>query len=393
MHIVHLNLVFEAGTTARALAGRYTTLSTLAERQAAAGAQVTVLQRFDSDDTLQVGRVTYEMQRDAWCRPSGRPWLLATRLARRAATIAPNVVHLHGLDFAVHTRALRLMLPTRTALVVQDHGTKPWARRRMRRARRSLLAAADGFLLNTTEMAQPLQDAGVLPGGVACYGVRESSSTFHAVPQPEARRVTGLGGDPLVLWVGRLASGKDPFTAVEGFCRAARDLPNARLALVFQQATAREAVQALVERHGLADRVTFAGAVAHADLPRYYASADLFLSASHWEGSNYALLESAACGLWPVCSNNPSHRGMLGGIVGHLFERGDAASCAAALKAAAMAAPEARAWRAWQVRAHFDATLSWEAVVRQSFEAYAAAARARQPRWSKVAMDPGEGHS
>jgi glycosyltransferase involved in cell wall biosynthesis len=262
------------------------------------------------------------------------------------------------------------MLSARSVLVVQDHGLKPWPGRSLQPLRRRFLAAADGILLNTLEMALPLQQAGILPPSVPCAAVREASSTFQPTTREQARQASGLTGDPLVLWVGRLHSLKDPITAVRGFCLAARHLPDARLVLIYQQAPLVADVRSIVEEHGLTDRVTFKGATAHADLPRYYSAADLFLTSSPWEGSNYALIESMACGVWPVCSNNPSHRGMLGGAVGDLFDVGDATSCADAVTAAATRLAETRAPSKQRVRAHFDATLSWDAVVKQSFEAY-----------------------
>jgi glycosyltransferase involved in cell wall biosynthesis len=384
MRIVHVNLVFQGGTTARQLIDGYPTLSSLARWQVQGGAAVTVLQRFDRDEAFDLDGVRYEFRRDALCRPEGRGWMLAPRLITAAAALTTEIVHVHGLDYSVHAAATRLRLPRPTALAVQDHGVKPTTGQRGRLLRRALLAAADGILLNTIEMGEPLRRAGILPARARCFAVREWASSFEPIPQAAARFQTGLSGSPLVLWVGRLDAVKDPLTAIEGFCLMARDFPDARLALVYQRSPALAAVRALTERHALTERVSFVGAVANSDLPRYYSSADLFLTSSHWEGSNYALIESMACGLWPVCSSNPSHRGMLDGQVGTLFEPGDARACASALREAAVVSNDTRIGRARQVRAHFDRSLSWPALVRQSFDAYEVMLAARRRRYSSA---------
>ncbi len=246
--------------------------------------------------------------------------------------------------------------------------------------RRALLAGADAVLLNAHEMAAPLRDAGVLPRSVPCFAVGEASSFFRPIPKADARARTGLAGSPLVVWVGRLQAIKDPLTAVDGFCRAAQTHADARLALIYQEADMLAAVREIVARHGLADRVAFVGRVEHSRLELYYSSADVFLTSAPWEGSNYALIEAMACGVWPVCSNNPSHRGMLNGEVGGLFDTGDPESCRRALETALAAAAGGRQDGASPVRARFERALSWDAIVRQSFAAYEAVlARRRRP--------------
>jgi hypothetical protein len=84
-----------------------------------------------------------------------------------------------------------------------------------------------------------------------------------------------------------------------------------------------------------------------------------------------------ACGVWPVCSSNPSHRGMLGGEAGDLFDVGDPESCRRALEAACAAAAVMPGERAARVLARFERALSWDAIVRQSFAAYEAVLASR----------------
>ena len=52
---------------------------------------------------------------------------------------------------------------------------------------------------------------------------------------------------------------------------------------------------------GLQERVTFCGSVTHRDLPAYFAAADIFVQASHYESFGLAGIEALACGR-PVVS-------------------------------------------------------------------------------------------
>jgi glycosyltransferase involved in cell wall biosynthesis len=117
----------------------------------------------------------------------------------------------------------------------------------------------------------------------------------------------------------------------------------------------------------LAGRVHLLGEVPHARIETLLRAADLFVSGSRAEGSGYAALEALACGVTPVLTDIPAFRALTGnGRVGHLWPCGDAARLADELFLAApgRASPQ-------QVRAHFDATLSFDAVGRLWSDAYA----------------------
>jgi glycosyltransferase involved in cell wall biosynthesis len=59
-------------------------------------------------------------------------------------------------------------------------------------------------------------------------------------------------------------------------------------------------------------------------MPRYYNAADVFISASHVDGSSLSIMEAMSCGAVPVVSNIPSNREWVeDGISGYLFEDGD----------------------------------------------------------------------
>jgi glycosyltransferase involved in cell wall biosynthesis len=115
------------------------------------------------------------------------------------------------------------------------------------------------------------------------------------------------------------------------------------------------------------------GAVPHARMADYYSSADVFVSASHDEGSGYALIEALACGVTPVVSDIPPFQA-IAGEVGARFAPGDSAACAAALLDLGR---EDRGALRRAARARFDAALTWEAIGRRALEHYRAVVAAR----------------
>ena len=118
----------------------------------------------------------------------------------------------------------------------------------------------------------------------------------------------------------------------------------------------------------LAARVRLAGPMPHRQMAEYYSAADLFVLASHREGSGYALLEACACGAVPVVTSIPTFRVITAnGAVGVLWSAGDAMACARALVGASR---QDLTLARRQVVDHFERSLSWNAVGRQAMAAY-----------------------
>jgi len=75
---------------------------------------------------------------------------------------------------------------------------------------------------------------------------------------------------------------------------------------------------------GVLERVSFPGQVSYANLPRYYRSADLYVSASHSDGTSISLLEAMACELPVLVSDIPGNREWVKeGTQGWLFPDGN----------------------------------------------------------------------
>jgi glycosyltransferase involved in cell wall biosynthesis len=328
------------------------TLVDIATATQRAGAEVTVVQSFHRDAEIVRDGVRYRFVAEP-ALPGRATGLMPWRLARAVRAAAPDVLHVNGLDFRRHMRALRLL---GVPILVQDHASCAGAGGSRRR---HALEGIAGIAFTAAEQAQPFVEMGELSPRVSVFAVPESSTRFSPGSQASARARTGVTGDPAVLWVGRLDDNKDPLTILDAIEIAARDLPQLKLWCCFhQQPSLAEVETRIAASPMLAGRVHLLGRVPHARIETLLNASDFFLLGSHHEGSGYALIEALACGVIPIVSDIAPFRA-IAGSVGALIPVGDAAGFASALVALAQQDRVALRHRAIE---HFDAHLSFDRV-------------------------------
>ncbi|TPG46810.1 glycosyltransferase [Rhodanobacter glycinis] len=335
----------------------------IAEVVASSGTRVSVIQAAAREDLITRNGIDYhfiDIRGLEVAKNRGR------RFASLLADIKADVLHAHGLGFVEDASAVSQRLP-QLPIVIQDHADRPprwWRRPQWRR----WYAAISGVAFTAPELARPFTRAGLFGPHTRLFAIPESSSRFTMGSRADARAQTGLRGDPCVLWVGHLSPGKDPLTVLDGVARAAMRLPGLQLWCAFGSAPLLDEVQARIARDPrLAGRVHLLGKVTHAHVETLMRAADLFVAGSLAESCGYVVLEALACGVTPVVTDIPAFRALIGGSrVGHLWPCGDAAQLAETLVDAAASWPPRE-----QVRAHFDAALSFAAVGRRWADAYA----------------------
>jgi len=107
----------------------------------------------------------------------------------------------------------------------------------------------------------------------------------------------------------------------KAFLQAARQRPQLRLFLLANGSLAPQIHKILMP---VVDRVQFAGQVAYQKLPDYYHAADLYVSASHSDGTSVSLIEALASGLPALVSDIPGNREWIASTgAGWLFPDGD----------------------------------------------------------------------
>jgi glycosyltransferase involved in cell wall biosynthesis len=118
------------------------------------------------------------------------------------------------------------------------------------------------------------------------------------------------------------------------FVQAAHQCSNLYLVMLGGGSQA-ELIQNIFAEGEVVDRVYFPGQVGYVALPDFYRKADLYLSASHTDGSSVSLLEAMASGCPVVVSDIPGNREWVQpGVNGWLFPDGDVRAMAQAILSA-----------------------------------------------------------
>ena len=129
---------------------------------------------------------------------------------------------------------------------------------------------------------------------------------------------------------------------VKAFIEASNDEPSLCL-LMLGDGSQRAELLYRFEKAGLSDRIHAPGTVEPEVLPAYYRAADLYVSASHSDGTSVSLLESMACGLPAIVSDIPSNQEwVVPEDSGWWFEDGNAADLSDGILAAVAASEQLR---------------------------------------------------
>jgi phosphatidyl-myo-inositol alpha-mannosyltransferase len=302
----------------------------LAAALRAGGDEVELVAPGVSDDHHSIGD-SVEVPFNGSVAPIG----LAPRAARRTSQVlhelAPDVVHVHeplvpwtGLGcvrahvapvvgtfhaWSSDARAYKLVRPL--GRVVLDRLAAAVA----------VSEAAAGY--HASALGVPLSRFTIVPNGV------DAPRFADAEPFEDLR----ADARPTLLFVGRLEKRKGLEPLIRAFTLLKTTHPSARL-LVVGDGPERDRCQGLLPAR-LRDDVVFLGRVGQDDLPRYYASCDLYVSpALGGESFGIVLLEAMAAGAPLVASDIPGYRSVARDeIQGRLVPPGDPRALAEAIGA------------------------------------------------------------
>jgi len=278
----------------------------------------------------------------------------------RAMNPAPELVHVTGLPRLAHAIETRLRLPA------------------------LLLFPGPPALGHAATIAACANVAGV--GAVTPYLRRHFRGDVHDMTagvdpvlfRPAASDLRARLGipetAPVVLFAGRLVPLKNLPLLVEAFAHIRSALPDARL-LVVGDGPMRRDLTARVARAGLrgsgADPVVIlAGEARHAEMPGYYAAADLLVLTSMNESFSLVALEAMACGravLVPAVGYLPKL--VEDGVTGALYPAGDRRALVGRA-AELLRDPALRASLGASARESALTRHSWPAVARSFIDLY-----------------------
>jgi len=110
------------------------------------------------------------------------------------------------------------------------------------------------------------------------------------------RKEKGWQDETVLISVGRLAPEKNWDTLLQAFARVSSQHPDARLVLI-GDGPAKGSLQTLASELGIAEHVTFTGALPFEEVPCHLKAADLFVFASVTETQGLVTIEAMAAGL------------------------------------------------------------------------------------------------
>lgn len=166
-------------------------------------------------------------------------------------------------------------------------------------------------------------------------GVAHDKITVAEPGTDPAERATGTGAPLQILSVGAVTPRKGYDVLVQALAPLADiDLRLTIAGALDRNPQATAALRDHISRLGLQSRVTLAGKVVPATLDHYYEAADLFVSASLFEGYGMALAEAMARGLPIVTSTGGAAADTAGKAAALHVQAGDVAELSGALRRA-----------------------------------------------------------
>lgn len=120
----------------------------------------------------------------------------------------------------------------------------------------------------------------------------------------------------------------------QAFARVAQKYPHITLVMLGNGSLSGE-LRRIFASQGVSERVSFPGQIGYQQLPRYYRMANIYVSASHSDGTSISLLEAMACGCPVIVSDIPGNREWItAGEQGWLFPDGDVTALAQVMEQA-----------------------------------------------------------
>jgi glycosyltransferase involved in cell wall biosynthesis len=219
--------------------------------------------------------------------------------------------------------------------------------------------AADGLLAVSAALGRVMGNFGMPAERISTHYTGVDRETFRPCDRAKAKTRLGVPG-PLILTVGALIPGKGQRDAIAAIER----IPGATLILA-GEGPDRHALEALVRKRGLEDRVRLLGSRPHAEVAELMAAADVMLLPSRSEGLATVWVEALASGT-PVVTCD------VGGA-GEVIDRPEAGALVSAdpeAIAAAIRAILADPPEQGRVRAAAD-RFGWEESSQNLFDHYA----------------------
>jgi glycogen(starch) synthase len=368
----------------------------IAEAQAAAGHEVTVISQYVADEPSDITRNGVRIVR-ATNQPPHVPfeewsllgWVLGMEhaLVRQMLLIAPkggfDVVHAH--DWVVAHAAVTLADVYRVPLVTTMHATEAgrhqgWLPGPLQRAvhsiERWLTEQSVRVITCSKHMAWEVEELfGVDDSHIDTIPNGIDLTLWKARPRDvKQARETWAADGPLVVFTGRLQWEKGIHTLIDALPTLKRRVPGLRV-VIAGRGTYENELREQAKKLRLGKTLAFTGYLTHEELTGLVAAADVAVVPSLYEPFGLVALEAAALGTNVVVARAGGLAEIAeSGITNLSFEPGDAADLAAAIEEGlnSTAVPA-------KARRLLREEYSWQGIARRTVELYAKAKKETRP--------------
>lgn len=297
--------------------------------------------RLEGGERLQEERALPEgVQVVEWnSRVPLRSWLDYARMKQQfadvIARVQPDVIHAGPVQRVAFLAALCNFHPLVTMswgfdLLADAHQNIIW-----KAITRFVLRRSDWLIADCQSVKKMAGRFGFDPQRVTVFPWGVDLQKFSPDKTNSARRCVGFEKSLLIVHTRSWEPRYGVEVALEGLRIALRTNPHLHL-LMLGGGSQEAQIKRFVAENDLSEHVHFLGYQSNEKLAEYYRAGDVYLSASHVDGSSVALLESMACACVPIVSDIPSNLEWVeSGVCGWTFQDGSAVELAGVLLQAA----------------------------------------------------------
>ena len=325
MKIAYINYFYDENLNENEYLSKYHSIHGWCKGLSDLGIEIDVFQRFFKNIIFKKDNVTYFLINDKK-KHRLKKYQIPHLFNKNIVKGNYDIIHVNSFIYIFQAYFLKKMNPS-LKIVIQHHAEKP-TKGIKKYFLKYFSSSIDGFIFASAGISNFWIKTNSIDKLKKFTEIMEGSTNFCYRNRYEARKTTGLSGNPIFLWVGRLNENKDPITVLKGFLLLLKDFSNATLYMIFSENKLEHELLSFINKNKLLKHsVRLLGLINHNLISNYYNSADYFVLGSYYEGSGYSLCECMACGVVPIVTDIPSFRTITNnGFIGGLWDCGDVQS-------------------------------------------------------------------
>lgn len=210
-----------------------------------------------------------------------------------------DILHAHGFWYAPADIAARVAQKRKIRFVLNPYyfnednrRTMKWQLYRILYGRATVAAADAVIVISPFERDQLKKDRFILPRVELISPGIDADMFHHPLPNPFER--WGLKEKDVLLFAGRIAKSKGLDLLLRALPSVRRSAPNTHLVVIGEDFGFRKECNAIAEKLGVGDMITWTGKVSRRELMSAYQHARVFVFPSRFEAFGIVLLEAGA---------------------------------------------------------------------------------------------------